>query len=216
MSAESTKDPTQFARDQMVDVIVDRGVDNHAVLAAMRKFPRHELVPLNLRHAAYDDRPLPIGAGQTISQPYMVAYMTQAAHLNAGDKVLEIGTGSGYQAAILALAGAKVFSMEIIPELADKARADLFRLGIHNVVIRVGDGHAGWAEQAPYRAIIVTAAPEQTPPALLEQLADGGRLIIPEGPPEMQYLNIYVRHGAQFHKERTFGVRFVPLVNQHK
>jgi protein-L-isoaspartate(D-aspartate) O-methyltransferase len=216
MGATLAADPTQSARDRMVDLIADRGLDDPVVLGAMRRFPRHELVPSSYRDAAYDDRPLPIGMGQTISQPYMVAYMTHAAHVGPGDKVLEIGTGSGYQAAILALCGAQVFTIEIIPELAERARADLARLGIRNVAVRVGDGYAGWPQEAPFAAIVVTAAPESAPPALLAQLAQGGRLVIPEGPAADQYLDIYTRHGSQFVMERTFAVRFVPLVSTKK
>ena len=182
VACRTTLEDTQKARDRMVDLIAARGVEDDAVLKAMRSFPRHELVPERERAWAYDDRPLPIGYGQTISQPYMVAVMTEAAALAPGDKVLEVGTGSGYQAAILAGVGAEVFSVEIVGELADRVARDFERLGVENVNLRRGDGYAGWPEHAPFAAIVVTAAPETVPPPLLGQLAEGGRLVIPVGP----------------------------------
>ena len=214
LGATLSGESTQEARNAMVDLIARRGVKDGAVLQAMRKFPRHELVPAAYRHAAYDDRPLPIGKGQTISQPYMVAFMTEAAGISPGEKVLEVGTGSGYQAAILALAGAKVFSIEIVPELGKRADRDLARLGIENVTIRIGDGYRGWPEEAPFDAIVVTAAPEKVPQPLLDQLAEGGRLVIPVGPSESQYLEIHTKRGKDLRLERAFPVRFVPMTGE--
>ncbi len=214
MAAVSCSDTTTAARNRMVDSIERRGVTNAAVLAAMRQFPRHELVPKRYRDDAYDDRPLPIGQGQTISQPYMVAIMTQAADIQPGDKVLEIGTGSGYQAAILSLAGAKVFTIEIVDELAKRARVDLSRLGIENVTVRSGDGYQGWAEEAPFDAIVVTAAPEKVPQPLLDQLGDGGRIIIPVGPSGDQWLEVHERKGDAIRVKREFAVRFVPMTGE--
>jgi protein-L-isoaspartate(D-aspartate) O-methyltransferase len=198
----------------MVDLIAARGVKNKAVLDAMRRFPRHELVPERDRAAAYEDRPLPIGHGQTISQPYMVAVMTEAARVAPGDKVLEVGTGSGYQAAILAGAGARVFSIEIVPELAERARQDLERLGVKDVTLRTGDGYRGWPEEAPFAAIVVTAAPETVPPALHEQLAEGGRLVIPVGPSGSQWLEVHEKRSGKIKIHREFPVRFVPMTGE--
>ncbi len=203
----------QEARDAMVDLIARRGVRDDEVLAAMRTFPRHELVPEAQRSSAYADRPLPIGDRQTISQPYMVAFMTEAAQIKKGHKVLEIGTGSGYQAAILALVGAEVFSIEIIEALAKRAEADLERLDIP-VHVRCGDGYRGWPEQAPFDAILVTAAPKQVPKPLLEQLREGGRLVIPVGPSGDQVLEIHTRRGDEIRVERSFPVRFVPMTGE--
>jgi len=198
----------------MVELIARRGVKDAAVLAAMRSFPRHELVPEKQRPRAYDDRPLPIGKGQTISQPYMVAFMSEAARIKKGSKVLEIGTGSGYQAAILALAGARVYSIEIVEELAERARADLTRLGIKGVTIRHGDGYRGWPTEAPFDAIVVTAAPEEVPRPLLDQLSVGGRLVIPVGPSHDQNLEIHTRTADGIRVHETFPVRFVPMTGE--
>jgi protein-L-isoaspartate(D-aspartate) O-methyltransferase len=214
MAAAPMKDPTQPARDRMVDLIERRGVKDAAVIAAMRRCPRHELVPERYRSEAYDDRPLPIGFGQTISQPYMVAVMTEAADVEPGDKVLEVGTGSGYQAAILGLVGARVFTIEIVEELAERARRDLARLGIENVAVRAGDGYRGWPEEAPFAAIVVTAAPEAVPKPLLEQLADGGRLVIPVGPAGDQVLEVHEKRGGKIKVRREFAVRFVPMTGE--
>jgi len=156
------------------------GVTNPNVLAAMESVPRHRFVPAPVRNDAYEDQPLPIGYGQTISQPHMVAVMSEALGVGAGDRVLEIGAGSGYQAAVLAAMGCTVYSVEIIPELAAQARIVLDELG-YDVTIKVGDGHEGWPAHAPYDGIIVTAAPRKVPPQLLEQLAPGASLVIPIG-----------------------------------
>lgn len=207
-------DPTLSQRHQMVDLIAARGVSNAVVLSALRTFPRHELVPPSLRQHAYEDRPLPIGEGQTISQPYIVAVMTEAADAQPGEKVLEVGTGSGYQAAILATVGARVFTIEIIEDLARRAERDLQRLGVQNVSVRHGDGYAGWPEEAPFDAILVTAAPENVPHALRDQLIEGGRLVIPLGSMHDQTLEVHERRGPRFDVRRVFPVRFVPMTGK--
>jgi protein-L-isoaspartate(D-aspartate) O-methyltransferase len=199
------------AREEMVrDQIEARGVRDARVLAAMRRVPRHELVPENERALAYEDRPLPIGRGQTISQPYVVAAMTAALALDGSERVLEIGTGSGYQAAVLAELCREVYTIELEPELAQRARADLARLGYANVEVRQGDGFRGWPEHAPFDAVIVTAAPEQVPPPLIEQLAVGGRLVIPVGDDE-QHLLLLRKTETGVERKVLFGVRFVPM-----
>lgn len=198
-------------RARMVDVqIAARGVRDPRVLAAMRRVPRHEFVPASLRARAYDDGPLAIGHEQTISQPYIVAAMTELASLDAGSRVLEVGTGSGYQAAVLAEVAGEVYSIEIVEPLARGAEATLRRLGYSAVHVRHGDGHRGWPEAAPFDAIIVTAAPAQVPPALLAQLAAGGRLVIPVGE-DAQELQVHRRTAAGIEVRRVFPVRFVPM-----
>lgn len=206
--------PTARARVEMVDLIASRGVTDPRVLEAMRAVPRHAFIPEDFRDAAYADRPLPIGEGQTISQPYMVAFMTQSALIAPGDRVLEVGTGSGYQAAILAHVGAEVYTVEIVPSLAARAEKTLQRLGIKNVHIRTGDGYAGWSQHAPFQAIVVTAAPPQVPPALYEQLAEGGRLVIPVGSLDEQWLEVHTRRNGGIAKQRVFQVRFVPMTGR--
>lgn len=190
-----------------------RGVRNPLTLAAMRRVPRHELVPADVRAAAYDDSPLPIGFGQTISQPYVVAFMTEALGLRGGETVLEVGTGSGYQAAVLAEIAARVYTIEIVAPLAERARADLARLGYTNVEVRAGDGYLGWPEAAPFDAIIVTAAAPRIPEPLKEQLKDGGRLVIPVGE-DSQRLVVLTRRGARFAERTVLPVRFVPMTGQ--
>jgi protein-L-isoaspartate(D-aspartate) O-methyltransferase len=182
------------------------------VLQAMNDVPRHRFVPEQLIGEASGDYPLPIGYGQTISQPYIVATMSQALGVGPGDKVLEIGTGSGYQAAVLAAMGCKVYSVEIIPELAEQAKAVLSELG-YNVTIKIGDGYHGWQEQAPYQGIIVTAAPDIPPQALLDQLDLGASLVIPVGPAGgLQTLWRFTRQpNGDFTRSRLAGVRFVPF-----
>ncbi len=214
MAAVTASGPYDAERARMVEHIAARGVTEQAVLDALRRFPRHELVPERERAHAYEDGPLPIGFGQTISQPYMVAVMTEAARVKPGDKVLEVGTGSGYQAAILALVGARVFTVEIVPELAAQAAANLKRLGIANVTVRTGDGYQGWPQEAPFAAIVVTAAPEVVPPPLLAQLAEGGRLVIPVGPAGDQVLEVHERRGGSIKVTRSFAVRFVPMTGE--
>ena len=204
------------ARDRMVDdAIAGRGVTDARVLQAMRRAPRHEMVPLALRDRAYDDRPLPIGHGQTISQPYVVAAMTEAAELTAGERVLEVGTGSGYQAAVLAeLGDVEVYSIEIVEPLAKQTHELLRRLGYDKLHLRIGDGYLGWPEAAPFDAIIVTAAPPQVPQPLLDQLAPGGRLVIPVGDRE-QYLQVLTRQpDGSTTTENLFEVRFVPMTGE--
>ncbi len=209
-----TDDPRMENRDgreEMVRTqIVSRGISDEGVLAAMRKVPRELLVRTEDYRCAFYDGPLSIGCGQTISQPYIVAYMTELLGLGSGDRVLEIGTGSGYQTAILAELAAAVFTVEIIPELSERARGALAAMGYSNIEFRTGDGRDGWPEEAPFDAIIVTAAPEYMPPAMKEQLADGGRLVIPVGS-SAQYIHRIVRRGDDFEDDGLIAVRFVPL-----
>lgn len=205
-------DPYARERGQMVErQLRGRGIRDRTVLAAMARVPRHRFVPAELQSLAYSDQPLPIGLEQTISQPYIVAYMTEAADISPGDRVLEIGTGSGYQAAVLAELAREVYSIEIIPELAARARAVLAELGYRNVHVRTGDGYAGWPEHAPFDAILVTAAPDHAPPALVQQLAVGARMVIPVGTGE-QEMRIITKTATGFVEQKTLPVRFVPLV----
>jgi protein-L-isoaspartate(D-aspartate) O-methyltransferase len=209
-------DPRQPDRKRMIDdQIRARGVTNQAVLDAMRKVPRHLFVPPNLRDAAYDDGPLPIGQGQTISQPYIVAYMTEALGIRPGEHVLEIGTGSGYQAAVLAEIAREVYTIEIVPELADRAKETLAGLGYKNVYVRTGNGYAGWPEKAPFPRIIVTAAPDEVPPALVEQLAAGGVMVLPVGT-SFQEMTIVTKTTQGIARKATIPVRFVPMVGKPK
>ena len=200
-------------RRRMVDEQIEaREIVDPRVLAAMRQVPRHEFVPAAERAHAYDDRPLPIGEGQTISQPYIVALMTQLAAAGPGAKVLEVGTGSGYQAAVLAACGAEVYSIEIVDALAKRAQHDLARLGFAKVHVRSGDGYRGWPEVAPFDAILVTAAAPRVPPALLEQLRVGGRLVIPVGETgHEQSLQVHVRTETGVEVHDVVPVRFVPM-----
>jgi len=188
-----------------------RGVVDPRVLAAMAKVPRHLFVPEGLRSSAYADEPLPIGQGQTISQPYIVAYMTEALGLRGGEKVLEVGTGSGYQTAVLAEIAGTVWTIEIVPALAREARATLEALGYANIRYRVGDGSRGWPEEAPFDAVIVTAAAPRMPSGLEGQLAIGGRMIVPVGT-GLQELFLVRRAEKGFERESRLAVRFVPLV----
>lgn len=189
-----------------------RGISDLGVLEAMTKLPRHLFVPGNYQSAAYDDRPLPIGEGQTISQPYMVAVMTQSLDLKGEERVLEIGTGSGYQTAILAELSKRVYTIERIPVLIEKARKVLEELGYANISYRTGDGSKGWSEEAPFDGIIVTAGAPDTPKTLKSQLADGGRLVIPTGSRYTQTLYRTTRKGKHFIEEEITGCVFVPLV----
>ncbi|RKY64104.1 MAG: protein-L-isoaspartate O-methyltransferase [Candidatus Latescibacterota bacterium] len=202
------------ARERMVEEQIEaRGIKDSLVLAAMRKVPRHLFVPERYRSEAYADHPLPIGYGQTISQPYIVAYMTEALRLKGGEKVLEIGTGSGYQAAVLAEIADSVFTIEIIPELAESARERLRRLGYKNIFVLCGDGYRGWPEHAPFDAIIVTAAPDHIPGPLVEQLKVGGRMVIPVGS-VYQELFLVVKTERGVEKRSLLPVRFVPMTGE--
>lgn len=201
------------ARSRMVErQLVRRGIRDERVLAAMRSVPRHAFVPERDRGAAYEDTALPIEASQTISQPYIVALMTELANVSPGAKVLEVGTGSGYQAAVLAALGATVYSIEIVKELADSARERLRALG-YAVQVRHGDGYAGWPEAGPFDAIIVTAAPPSIPLPLREQLAIGGRLVIPVGE-GFQDLRVITRTTHGYTEKNVLAVRFVPMTGK--
>jgi len=191
-----------------------RDIRDARVLEAMGAVPRHVFVPEPLRPRAYADHPLPIGFGQTISQPYIVAFMTEALQVGPGQRVLEIGTGSGYQAAVLAWLGAEVYTIEIVEQLAGQARRALNELGVTNVHLRVGDGYAGWPEAAPFDAVIVTCAPEQVPPALVGQLREGGRMIIPVGAPDHQGLQLLEKRGGEVRQRAVLPVRFVPMTGR--
>ena len=209
----SEEDPLAAHRERMVSQQIEaRGVTDERVLAALRKVPRHEFVPEEFRGQSYADRPLPIGLGQTISQPYIVGLMTELLDLAPGEKVLEVGTGSGYQAAVLAELTDRVYTMEIIPELGSAAAERLLRLGYGSVGAEIGDGYFGWGDHAPFDAIIVTAASDHVPPPLLEQLANGGRLVVPVGPVgAFQTLWLITKTDEDFHFRNMGGVRFVPL-----
>ncbi|HQR44841.1 MAG TPA: protein-L-isoaspartate(D-aspartate) O-methyltransferase [Thermoanaerobaculia bacterium] len=193
--------------------IAARGVKDPRVLEAMRTLPRHLFVPDAEMAHAYEDRPLPIGSGQTISQPYIVAFMTEQLHLTGSETVLEIGTGSGYQTAVLARLARKVYSIEIRPELAQEAAERLKSLGISNAEVMTGDGYKGWPEHAPFDGILVTAAPERIPPPLLEQLASPGRMVIPVGG-FYQELKVIERTSDGFRERSVLPVRFVPFVRE--
>ncbi|HUH03766.1 MAG TPA: protein-L-isoaspartate(D-aspartate) O-methyltransferase [Kofleriaceae bacterium] len=208
-------DPTIELRRRMVaEQIEARGVRDPRVLEALGEVPRHEFIPdTGLRSRAYQDQPQPIGHGQTISQPYVVAAMTELAGVGEGDRVLEIGTGSGYQAAVLAALGADVYSIEIVEPLAEWAAAALARTGYGAVQLRVGDGYQGWPEVAPFAAIVVTAAPPYVPAPLRQQLAVGGRLIIPVGA-DYQELKVITRTEDGFTERTVFPVRFVPMTGE--
>jgi protein-L-isoaspartate(D-aspartate) O-methyltransferase len=215
-TAPSTADEAALARAReamVADQIAARGVRDAKTLAAMRKVPRHLFVPGDLQREAYGDTPLPIGQGQTISQPYIVGFMTEALKLTGGERVLEVGTGSGYQAAVLAEIASRVYTIEIVTALADEARDRLRRLGYDRIAVRAGDGYAGWPEAAPFDAIIVTAAAPRVPEPLKEQLRDGGRLILPVGDAE-QELMVVTRRGDVFEESRVLGVRFVPMTGK--
>jgi protein-L-isoaspartate(D-aspartate) O-methyltransferase len=200
-------------RENMVCAqIQSRGLRDPRVLAAMRDVPRHEFVPESLRHRAYEDHPLPIGAGQTISQPYIVAVMLEHLALQPADRVLEVGTGSGYATALLSRLCAEVYSVERHPELAAAAAATLVRLGYANVKIRVGDGRLGWPECAPFDAILVSAAASEMPLTLFAQLRDEGRMMVPVGPPASQELHLIRKVNGQAEVQILEGCRFVPLV----
>ena len=201
-------------RRRMVErQIAERGVQDSAVLHAMRTVPRHRFVPEATPETAYSDTPYPIGHGQTISQPYIVAFMAEAADIQPGDRVLEIGAGSGYGAAVLAELSSEVYTIEIIPELAQRAREVLGELGYDNVEVRTGNGWLGWPEHAPYDAVVVTAAPDEVPEALVDQLAVGGTLVVPVGELR-QSLRIIRKTEEGLEDESVLPVRFVPMVEE--
>ena len=216
----ATSDETEFLDRRMTMVknqIMERGVRDPSVLRAMMSVPLHKFVPERYLSAAYDDNPLPIGHGQTISQPYIVAYMTEILNLNKKSKVLEVGTGSGYQAAVLSPIVKNVYTIEIIPELAASAALRLKELGYHNVTVATGDGYYGWSQHAPYDAIIVTAAAGHIPPPLLEQLKNSGRMILPVGGAFL-IQNLVLINKDKYGNITTTNlmpVRFVPLTGRH-
>ena len=215
---QSEADPFRLERDRMVSRQIEaRGIDHPQVLSAMRAVPRHLFVPNQYRDQAYDDHPLPIGLGQTISQPYIVALMTQLAAPDSGDVVLEVGTGSGYQAAVLAQLVDTVYTVEILQQLGDQAREQFKRLGYANVVSRVADGYYGWEEHGPFDAIVVTAAAEHIPPPLIRQLKPGGVMVIPVGNRfQVQSLMLVEKTKEGKTTSRSLlPVRFVPLVGKH-
>ena len=210
----SEQDSYTAARTAMVrEQIEARGVSSAAVLEAMRTVPRHRFVPDGERHLAYRDTPLPIGRGQTISQPYIVALMTELAAPKPSDRALEVGTGSGYQAAVLALLVEHVYTIELEPALAQTAQRALQESGYDNITVRTGDGYAGWPEHAPFDIIIVTAAPDHVPQALIDQLKPGGSMVVPVGPAyaSQQLQLIQKDAGGQLHVRKVAPVRFVPL-----
>jgi len=205
-------------REQMVKYQIEaRDVKSKPVLNAMKKVPRHEFVPEKYRKEAYNDHPLPIGYGQTISQPYIVALMTELADVTKGEKVLEIGTGSGYQAAVLAEITDSVFTIEIITELTNEVKHRFQRLGLRKITVKNADGYYGWKEYAPFDVIVVTAATEHIPPPLIEQLKDGGKMIIPVGHPlQVQDLLVVEKKDGKVRSKNIIPVRFVPLVRGAK
>ena len=204
------------SREAMVrNQLVAGGIKDPGVLQAMVEVPRHEFVPTSLRPYAYADGPLPIGHGQTISQPFIVAYMTQALALTKQESVLEVGTGSGYQAAILGKLAKEVYSIEIVPPLAESAKGVLSKLGFENVHVKLGDGYLGWPEKAPFDAIIVTCAPDHVPEPLISQLKEGGRLVIPVGEAGgIQQLVLLRKKNGQISREKMLDVRFVPMTGE--
>lgn len=194
--------------------IAARGVTDEHVLTAMRSIPRHEFVPENYRKGSYDDGPLPIGHGQTISQPYVVALMTEQLKPQSTHRVLEVGTGSGYQAAVLSGLVAEVYTIEIVEPLGRSAEAILNRLGYKNVHVKIGDGYNGWPEHAPFDSIIVTCAPDHVPQPLIDQLKEGGRMVIPVGPHLAQQLYVLHKENGQLRQAALLDVRFVPMTRE--
>jgi protein-L-isoaspartate(D-aspartate) O-methyltransferase len=206
----------EAARERMVEKqIKARGITDQGVINAMLKVPRHLFVPENYRHYAYSDTPVPIGHGQTVSQPYIVALMTEKLNVSSADRVLEVGTGSGYQAAILAEIVKEVFTIEIIEPLGKSAEARLKELGYDNVHVRVGDGYLGWPEEAPFDRIIVTCAPTDIPQPLVDQLKEGGIMMIPVGTAGFQYLYRVKKYMGEAETEEVIPVSFVPLTGPH-
>ena len=208
-----TEEEFAARRRKLVEVLKSQGLKERNVLDALLKVPRHKFVPESHRHRAYENRALPIAHDQTISQPYIVGYMTEAADIAPGDKVLEIGTGSGYQAAVLGELAKEVYSIEIVQPLADSARTLLGELGYKNVHVKTGNGYLGWPEHAPFDAIIVTAAPDEVPQALVDQLAVGGTMVVPVGS-GFQQMVIITRNESGVVQRRTLSVAFVPMVGK--
>lgn len=201
-------------KEMLEKQIIDRGIKSKEVLEAMMEVPRHEFVPIEYRKFSYDDSPLPIGHDQTISQPYIVAYMTEQLDLDKNEKVLEVGTGSGYQAAVLALICDTVHTIEIIRPLGEKAKRTLASLGYDNVKVRIGDGYKGWPSEAPFDAIIVTCAPTDIPQPLKEQLSEGGRMIIPAGNKWTQVLYLLEKKNGRIIEKAVLPVQFVPMIDE--
>lgn len=212
-SASSQSARVNERESMVITQIASRGISNPYVLAVMKKLPRHEFVPQSIKDHAYEDGAMPIGNGQTISQPYIVALMTDALQLTSGCRVLEIGTGCGYQSAVLASLCRRVYSIEIVESLAEETRHRLARLGIFNVEIRTGDGYRGWPEEAPFDRIIVTAAPDHIPEHLFGQLVEGGRIIIPVGE-GTQDLMVFKLGDGKMEANRLIAVRFVPMTGE--
>jgi protein-L-isoaspartate(D-aspartate) O-methyltransferase len=213
-SSDQDEDGWEALRERMIEHDLQaKGIRDERVLAAMRHVPRHLFVPVEEARYAYADRALPIAEGQTISQPYVVAFMTQALELTGRERVLEIGTGSGYQAAVLAECAAEVFTLEIVEPLGRAAAAILAELGYDNVHVRIGDGYRGWPEEAPFDAIMVTAAPDHVPQPLVDQLAEGGRMIVPVGSWN-QELILLERTGGRITRRSVLPVRFVPMTGE--
>src|SRR6267154_168295 len=216
---QQTPTAAEFAahRQRMVEQqLKPRGIKDERVLAAMAKVPREEFIPVDARADAYEDGPLPIGYDQTISQPYIVAFMTEQLRPKPTDRVLEIGTGSGYQAAVLAELVADVYTIEIVKPLAQDAEIRLRELGYKNIRVKAGDGYKGWPEHAPFDAIIVTAAPDHVPQPLVEQLKEGGRMIIPVGKRGWQKLYLLEKQGGQIRQTAVIPVTFVPLTRERE
>jgi protein-L-isoaspartate(D-aspartate) O-methyltransferase len=217
-SVRTTKDPFAATRQRMVKEQLTgpgRDIKDERVLSAMGSVPRHEFVPEDRRAFAYEDRALPIGHGQTISQPYIVAFMTEQLKPQPTDRILEIGTGSGYHAAVLAKLVADVYTIEIVEPLAARAEQDLQRLGFNNVKVRAGDGYLGWPEAAPFDAVIVTCAPDHVPEPLVEQLKEGGRMIIPVGSGWEQRLYMLEKRSGKVERRAVLPVLFVPMTGEN-
>ena len=211
-----TQEELAQQREQMVETqLKSRDIHNDLVLEAMKKVPRHLFMPASVRQYAYIDSPVPIGQGQTISQPYIVGLMTQTVDPKPGDRALEVGTGSGYQAAVLGELVQEVYTIEIIPDLAERAEKALAELGYDNVEVRQGDGYQGWPEKAPFDIILITAAPEEIPQPLIDQLAEGGRLVVPVGPQgEVQTLTLVTKEKGEVKRAYITDVRFVPMTGE--
>lgn len=214
MADNSPYDFERLRKRMVAKQLVTRGISDPAVLRAMTVTPRHLFVPEQLKRSAYEDGPLPIGYQQTISQPYIVALMSELMALKPKQRVLEIGTGSGYQAAILAEMGAQVFTIEIIPELGRQAQQVIADLGYANIHVKIGDGYQGWPEQAPFDAVIVTCAPTHIPEPLKAQLAEGGRMVVPVGGSWVQRLVLLTKQKGRIKEEKVLDVRFVPMMDE--